>query len=238
MDVAHEYRRLPTDLLAPHRQLRSFGVVNRTRFLPSRSIRVRFTVFTLPFRGRPAPRTFELSYFAAASRRNHARIVSGRTIWQHVARSRAVRALPIKASRRRCASVNLMRSLPVAVVNASFSVRTSSCTYSSCRAMRSLIAAAIVAIRNWIGNGSIGCSAQSLRSAPSSKLPKRAWPWDTVSDDFPDTTARAVLAVCRGARLDATARSRPWPSRWQAWQIAAFCRRPRGCTCSPIRSCT
>jgi hypothetical protein len=48
----------------------------------------------LPFPGRPALRFFfELSYFEAASRRNHARIVSGRTIWQHAARSRGGRSV-------------------------------------------------------------------------------------------------------------------------------------------------
>jgi hypothetical protein len=52
------------------------------------------------FRGRPTL-LFELSYFCAASWRNHPKIVPGFTIWQHFFRSSGLKALPTTASRRR-----------------------------------------------------------------------------------------------------------------------------------------
>jgi hypothetical protein len=43
--VATSARAFPAKLLAQHRQPLPLGVVNRNRFLPSRSSRARFTVF-------------------------------------------------------------------------------------------------------------------------------------------------------------------------------------------------
>jgi hypothetical protein len=50
----------------------------------------------------------------AASWRNQARIVCGRTIWQQARRSSAVSALPLSARRRRCSALKSIRVLPVA----------------------------------------------------------------------------------------------------------------------------
>ena len=85
-------------------------------------------------------RCAELSYFLAASCRNHFRSVSGRTIWQHALRSSGVRALPLSASRRRWSSVNAIRGLPVFARRISRRTRTSSWRYWTLRAIRSLIA--------------------------------------------------------------------------------------------------
>jgi hypothetical protein len=96
--------------------------------------------------------------------------------------------LAFRTKRRRWASVNLIRSVPVATAIASFSVRTSFCAYPSCPATRSLIADAIVAIKNAIGSGSIACSATLLSNQPPFKLPKPPPPWHNFHDDFSDIT--------------------------------------------------
>jgi hypothetical protein len=92
---------------------------------------------------------------SAASWRNHARIVDGRTIWQLTSRSVGVSALPLIASRRRWSGVKRIRVLPVASARTSRGTRTSSWRYSTRFDIRSLIAHASIETMNWTVSGSI-----------------------------------------------------------------------------------
>jgi len=98
----------------------------------------------------------ELSYFLTERCRNQARMVSGRTIWQQALRSSGVSALPFKASRRRWSGVNITRVLPVSAASSSLRARTSSCKYSTLRAICSLSACVSIARRNCTVVGAIG----------------------------------------------------------------------------------
>src|SRR6266542_2327484 len=138
-----------------------FSVANLTT-----SARMSFALRGLP----SARRCSELSYFFAESRRNHFRIVSGRTTWQYASRSSGVRALPLTARRCRCSAVNTVRVVPVATASAALRTRTSSWRYSTRRPMRSLIAYASIATMNWRVTGSIEGPGECPGAALSSSL--------------------------------------------------------------------